>query len=346
MRITTIPQSIKEALGMALGMVPTPLCDVTLGPLVANAVIAASSVHLFDALESGERTSAEVAAHCGTDRVATERLMRALYVSNYLKWNNGLYCLTRRARRWLLNSSKDSLHFAILHRSIDFRFFDFESYVRRGEARDFHQELNSEEWTGYHRGQAVQAKLLADELIRKVRLSPSATKMLDLGGGHGVYSLAFCNAYPGLRSRILDLATPLDQRPLTQSADKNYASVSFEAADVRTATLGTDSVDVVLIANLIHHFDESTNRGLLQRVTRALVSGGVVIVLDLMRAASVKQAEQFDALMDVYFGAASGSQLWTVDQVREWQASNGLIPQPPLSMSLLPACKVLVARKL
>lgn len=206
-RIKTIPQSIKEALGMALGMVPTPLCDVMLGPLVANAVIAASSVHLFDALESGERTSAEVAAHCGTDRVATERLMRALYVSNYLKWNNGLYRLTRRARRWLLNSSKNSLHFAILHRSIDFRFFDFESYVRRGAARDFHQELNSKEWTGYHRGQAVQAKLLADELVRKVRLSPSATKMLDLGGGHGVYSLAFCTrirAYD-LESLILPL---------------------------------------------------------------------------------------------------------------------------------------------
>jgi SAM-dependent methyltransferase len=122
-------------------------------------------------------------------------------------------------------------------------------------------------------------------------------------------------------------------------------SVAFEVADVRTVGLGVASVDVVLIANLTHHFDDSTNRELLKRVAKALAAGGIVIVLDLVRAPSVDQAEQFDALMDVYFGAASGSQLWTVDQVREWQLESGLIPQRPLSMSLLPACKILIARK-
>ena len=345
MRIATIPQSIRESVGMALGIVPTPLCDVLLGPLVANAVIAASSVHLFDALESGQRTSAEVAAHCGTDPVATERLMRALYVSKYLNWNNDFYRLTRRARRWLLSSSKDSLHFAILHRSVDFRFFHFENYIRSGDGRNFHQELDSSEWKCYHKGQAAQARMLADELVERVHLPSGATRMLDLGGGHGVFSLALCNAHRNLRSRVLDLAIPLQHSASTVFSKSASESVAFEVADVRTVGLGVASVDVVLIANLTHHFDDSTNRELLKRVAKALAAGGIVIVLDLVRAPSVDQAEQFDALMDVYFGAASGSQLWTVDQVREWQLESGLIPQRPLSMSLLPACKILIARK-
>ena len=131
MRIATIPQNLMEFLGMTTGNVPTPLCDVLLGPLVANVLIAASSVELFDAMKGGPKTSKDVARRCRyTHPAATERLLRALYVSKYLKWRGGFYSLTRNSRRWLVLSAKESIHHAILHRDIDFRFFNFQEYLR------------------------------------------------------------------------------------------------------------------------------------------------------------------------------------------------------------------------
>jgi SAM-dependent methyltransferase len=346
MRIATLPQNAKEFLGLTLGIIPAPLCDVLLGPLMANVLITASSVGFFDVLESQPLTSAEVAERCQTNPSATERVLRALYVSKYLHWSKGFYSLTRGSRRWLVSGAKRSIHHAVLHRKIDFRFFDFEQYVRTGEQREFHQELDTFEWIEYHRGQAAQAGLVAEELVKHVQVPKRARRMLDLGGGHGMYSRAFCAHHEGLRSRVLDLATPLQPSSASHAEPAGApVAVTFEIADVRHADLGNAAVDVVLIANLMHHFDESTNRNLFQRVSRSLTSGGIVIAFDLVRAPSVDRSEQLDALLDVYFGASSGSQLWTVEQIRKWQTENGLCPLPPFSMRLLPACKVLIARK-
>jgi SAM-dependent methyltransferase len=122
--------------------------------------------------------------------------------------------------------------------------------------------------------------------------------------------------------------------------------VEFRVADIRTAQLPTLSFDAVLIANVLHHFDEGTNRGLLQRAAHSLRPGGVVIVLDAVRPIIASQSNQVEALLDLYFGAASGAGLWTLDQVRSWVKDAGLQLMPPITMRLLPCCKMQMGRKL
>jgi len=169
--------------------------------------------------------------------------------------------------------------------------------------------------------------------------------MLDLGGGHGLYSLALCERYPDLQSRVLDLAIPL-QHETSMAYSGAAARVHFERADILTAPLCADSADLVLLANVNHHFDESTNRRLFRRIADALRPGGLLIVLDLMRAGSVIESRQIEALLDLYFGAASGAQLWTVEEIQSWQQEAGLQPLPPITLRLLPDCKILSAQKL
>jgi SAM-dependent methyltransferase len=169
--------------------------------------------------------------------------------------------------------------------------------------------------------------------------------MLDLGGGHGLYSLALCEHYPALHSRVLDLATPLQHE--TSIAYPGAASrVHFERVDILTAPLGADSADLILLANVSHHFDESTNRRLFDRIADALRPGGVFIVLDLMRADSVTESTQIEALLDLYFGAASGAQLWTIEEIQRWQQEAGLQPLSPATLRMLPDCKIQSAQKL
>jgi ubiquinone/menaquinone biosynthesis C-methylase UbiE len=232
----------------------------------------------------------------------------------------------------------------MLHRDLDLRFMDFERYVRTGKGQDFHRELKAEDWHIYHQGQADQARLIARELVNSLSVPGGATQMLDLGGGHGVYSLALCTRYPGLRSRVLDLAIPMN----TCSEATKYPvwnRVQFEVADVRSTPLPASSAHLVLIANLMHHFDEKTNRALFKRVAEALTSGGILVALDLARRPPETAGGQIGSLMDLYFGAASGSQLWTLNQTRAWQKAAGLRPERPVSLRLLPDVWIQIARK-
>jgi hypothetical protein len=41
--------------------------------------------------------------------------------------------------------------------------------------------------------------------------------------------------------------------------------VEFEVADIRTVPLQPNSTDVILPANVVHHFDDPTNRAPMQR---------------------------------------------------------------------------------
>jgi SAM-dependent methyltransferase len=102
---------------------------------------------------------------------------------------------------------------------------------------------------------------------------------------------------------------------------------------------------LVLLANVIHHFDESANRRLFHRVADTLRPGGIFVVLDLMRASSVEESSQIEALMDLYFGAASGAQLWTAMEIQSWHQEAGLEPLSPSALRLLPDCKIQSARK-
>ncbi|MBB5060360.1 ubiquinone/menaquinone biosynthesis C-methylase UbiE [Granulicella aggregans] len=350
MRLSTVPENPAEWVALMFGQVPTPLCDVIIGPMLAKAVIAASSLGIFDALEQGPLAAGGVASRCETDPDATERLLRALSASKYLHESYApsprpsLYRLTRASRRWLLAGADKSLHYAMLHRELDMRFMEFGQYVRTGRGQDFHSEMQPEDWYVYHQGQADQARLIAGELVSNLRLPSGATEMLDIGGGHGLYSLALCTHYPHLHARVLDLAIPLSGS-LERTKVPAWNQVTFVVADARSIVLAPSSADVVLIANLMHHFDEKTNRCLVQRVAGALKPGGILVAMDLVRRPSSASGGQITTLMDLYFGAVSGAQLWELSDIRAWQEEAGLCPERPVSFRLLPDCKIQIARK-
>jgi ubiquinone/menaquinone biosynthesis C-methylase UbiE len=319
--------------------------DTLVGLLLAKTIIAATTIGIFDALETGPLTAAEIAERCGSDTKATEKLVRALFACKYLKYESNRFKLAPVSRRWLPSNASRSLHSAILHRSLDLRFMNFEEYVRIGKTQEFHSALSQEEWRIYHRGQADHAALLMDEVIERIPLPPHATDLLDLGGGHGLYSVAFCKRYPHLYARVLDLATTIGELEAKRTSDSAYSRVQFEVGDIRTVFLRPHSTDAILLANVVHHFDCPTNRSLLQRVATALRPGGIVIVIDAFRPSSLWQTTQLEGLLDLYFGAASGVGLWTLEEIREWSWKAGLEVLPPKALRRMPICRMQVARK-
>ena len=67
--------------------------DTLVALLLAKTVIAATAIGIFDALETGPLTAAEIAERCGSDRKATEKLVCALFACKYLRHRNNRFTL-------------------------------------------------------------------------------------------------------------------------------------------------------------------------------------------------------------------------------------------------------------
>jgi SAM-dependent methyltransferase len=272
-------------------------------------------------------------------------LLRALCGCKYLRWQgDDRYRLARLARRWLIRHREGSVAAAVIHRTLDVRFMTFEDYVRKGISRDFHAQLTPGDWEIYHAGQASHAELVIAEVLERVPISGHATRLLDLGGGHGRFALAFCRRYAGLHADVVDLARTAEQDALAVS--KSIADrIHYHVADIRSSAIAEQAYDVVLLANVVHHFDGPTNRRLIAVAASALREGGVLVVIDAFRSKSNKRVDQIEGLMDLYFGAASGSRLWAIEDVRQWMIASGLRLRPASTLRKMPLCRIQVAAR-
>ncbi len=154
-------------------------------------------------------------------------------------------------------------------------------------------------WTDYMNGQhnrAVSGQ--ADNLVKSVDLR-GKSKLLDLGGGAGSYSIALCQANPQLKAYVVDVKEPLEiaaEQIAESGLDGRVIPVEGDFDEVE---LGNDS-DVVLISGVVLIKSESECRRLFRRAYDALVPGGMIIVQDFMRLDFSPERSFMDTMMDLY----------------------------------------------
>ena len=146
MRIGAVAENLLERVALLLGLGPRPLLETHTTLLLAQSVMAATRLGVFEVLEPAALTGPEVAARCGTDEVATRKLLDALAATGYLRVSHGSYALTADARTWLLKDSPQSLHDSVLFRFVEWEWIGgLERFVRTGRPLDIHAEMSSEQ---------------------------------------------------------------------------------------------------------------------------------------------------------------------------------------------------------
>ena len=114
--------------------------------------------------------------------------------------------------------------------------------------------------------------------------------MLDIGGGHGAYSVAFCREHPELRATILDLPAAVAAAAPILAEEKMGSRVVHRAGDALTDDFGDEEWDLIFIAQLVHHFDAATNAAIVRHAAEALRPKGRLAILDVLRPASPNAA--------------------------------------------------------
>lgn len=314
--------------------------------LLARTLTVATKLDVFEALADGPSTAGNVARRCGTDPAATKLLLDTLVSCRYLKRDGTLYSLADVARTWMLKDSPLSLRDATLHRYLDAWVLEhYEDYLRTGKPLQLHESMSKEQWGLYQRGQRSHALLVAPEVARRVPMPEHPTAMLDVGGAHGYFSVAFCRRYPSLSSTILDLPEAVEQSAPILAAEGLGERVGHRVGNAISDDFGESRYDLVLLANVAHHFDDATNRDIQRRVARALKPGGTSAILELVRADRPRDGGQVGALTGIYFAMQSPSRPRTYEDIAGWQREAGLRPQKPLPIRFAPGYGTQAATK-
>jgi ubiquinone/menaquinone biosynthesis C-methylase UbiE len=346
MRVGAIPETLAERIAAFAGLAPTPVVDTFHAVIVARAVVAATRLGVFDALAEGAAEAGSLANQLRVHAGGLEKLLNLLCACGYLRFGKSGYALSPLALKWMVADSPQSLRDSMLLRVLEWQAIDAtEEFVRTGKALDVHDVIRGDQWVTYQRGMRALARLGAGEVVRRVKLPEDATTMLDIGGGHGAYSVAFCREHPELRATILDLPAAVAAAAPVLAEEKMGGRVVHRVGDALTDDFGDAEWDLILIAQLVHHFDAATNAAIVRHAADALKPKGRIAILDVLRPPSPNARGQTGALLDLYFAITSNAGTWAADEIAGWFRDAGLKPARPIHLRTTPGVSVMTATR-
>ena len=185
----------------------------------------------------------------------------------------------------------------------------------------------------------------AADVARRLPMPAGATTLLDIGGGHGRFSVEICRRFPALHAVILDLPQAIAPAAEILAAEGMGDRVQHKAGDALTTDLGASLWDFVLCANLVHHFSADDNLALSHRVAHALRPGGYFAILDFVRPPISASGDQIGGALDLFFSLSSSAGTWSLEEMQDWQAQAGLVSPRVQTYLAMPGFACVIARK-
>lgn len=173
------------------------------------ALFAAIDLDLFTAVAQGENTADTFAARAGITPLNADRLMTMCAASGLLTWQDDGYANAPDVQRFLV-SGEDRYAGAWLQfmRSSWNRWGDLTKLLSTSEPAQVTPrsviDMTVERAREYHKATASVGFGAGRRFVREVDLS-GRTKLLDIGGGSGAYSIAAVKKYDGLEAVVFDL---------------------------------------------------------------------------------------------------------------------------------------------
>ena len=305
------------------GWFPTPLIAGFWGMFSSRVLIAAVELGVFEFLAPRPRSAEEISRALELDPIGTESLLNALNGFGYVRRSGGRYRNSRTVRRWLQSDARVPLDAAFgLYSVLWDEIGDMEERLRSGASRDFHADRDSAFWQRYETGLAQFARLTGSEIARKVDLSTPPSRLLDVGGGHGTYSMRFCSRYPDLHAEVLDLpGAAAVGRGLVEAAGLSDR-ITFREGDLQSEEWGS-GYDVVLLFNVVHIFTPEQCVELFSRAHAALRPGGTFAVLDSAHRGGTGDIDAAGGANELLFWTINNTRAYPEQDVADWMHATG-----------------------
>ncbi|MGH8093467.1 MAG: methyltransferase family protein [Chthoniobacterales bacterium] len=264
------PVTPRRLLEMAWGYAP---------PMILSAAV---QNRIFDLLESGPKTAAEISAQSGASRRGVRAIMNALTALELLfKDENERYSLTPESATFLVRGKPGFIGGFMQHGdTLIPKWVRLTEIVRSGKpAMAVNQEGDGSEFfesfvedlfpIGYPSARALAGAF------------PEAKRVLDLAAGSGVWSIPCAQNSKEVRVTAIDWPGVLSAtRRMTErlGVARQY---EFVGGDLGTVDFGS-GYDLATLGQILHSEGRARSRELLGKVFRALTPGGTIAIAEFL----------------------------------------------------------------
>ena len=307
---------------------PQQVLEVTWGFAATHIVTTALELDLFSCLDEGRATIEAIARETGCSNRGLRILLDALVGMKYLDKTGDQYTLAPVAKTYLSRKSSSYLGGLVLHsRQLQTNWARLTGVVRTGrtphavESEEDHGEFFAQFvdalYALHNPAAAVAARELCSDGI-------PGRRVLDIGAGSAVWSLAFVQCDPQARVTVVDWPSVIERVTrkcvAREGADGHY---SYLPGNFRNCDFGDSAFEVAILGHICHSEGAARTEQLLAHVHRALKPGGHVLIAEVIpdddrRTAAFPLLFAVNMLVNTEDGDT-----FTLAQYRQWLEAAG-----------------------
>lgn len=293
------------------------------GFMASRVVISAAELDLFTLLARQPRTADQVAAAIDADLRGVTILLDALCALEFLEKTDGSYRTEPSAAALLSKEAPMSIRPMVLHMGAMWRNWSRITDVVRGRTvPDLNDDiLDSDDLAPFIGAMHVIASRAAPEVVAAVDPA-GASRLLDIGGGSGAYTLAFLDAQPAMQATLFDRPEVIEMAGARVAAAGMTERVSLAAGDFYRDALPAGH-DLALLSAIIHQNSPAENEALYRKIHHALDAGGRIVIRDHVMSPDHTQPPEGALFAVNMLAGTSGGGTYTFEEIRAGLAAAG-----------------------
>jgi predicted O-methyltransferase YrrM len=250
----------------------------------ASCVLAAGAeLDAFAVLARGDQSAGELAAQLRADRRGVRTLLDAMAALGFLEKRGERYHVPPDVAGLLIADRPGNQLAMVRHQANCLRnWAQLAAVVKRGVAATRSPSIRGAEadYAAFIDAMDNIASTTAAGLVAALpRMSFS--RLLDVGGASGSYTIAFLRAYPAARATLFDLPQVMPQARMRLTAAGVMERVTLVPGDFYVDAL-PEGADLAWISAIVHQNSREQNRALFGGVYNALAAGGTILVRDFI----------------------------------------------------------------
>jgi SAM-dependent methyltransferase len=258
--------------------------ESTRGFMKSRIILSGAELDLFTLVGRGVETAELLAEKTGADLRALTRLLDAIVTYGFLDKEGVRYRLTEGGRALSADHPQSVLPMVMHLNELWNNWSRLTAAVRKGGSprQTSPSKKDEKAMNAFVGAMHVVGRELSRQIAGELDLSPY-TRLLDIGGATGTYTIAFLEKNPNLRAVLFDLPQVLALAEERISEAGMAGRVELYGGDFDEDPL-PEGCDLALLSAIIHQNGPARNLELFGKVYRALVPGGTLLIRDHIMA--------------------------------------------------------------
>ncbi|RJP25875.1 MAG: methyltransferase domain-containing protein [Candidatus Abyssobacteria bacterium SURF_5] len=247
----------------------------------ARILLTAAELDVFEPVLKTEKTAEAVAQELNADARGTEMLLDAVASLGLLDKKKGKFRVRPGYEKFLAKSSPETILPLLMHMAhLWDRWGRLTDIVCKGaeDVMGAPGERDEESLNAFIGAMHALGRRMADEVVSRLDLK-GRKKLIDVGGGSGVYTIALLKAAPQMRATVFDYPAVIKIAEKKLAEEKLSDRVELVRGNFYKDALPSGH-DLALLSAIIHQNSRKQNVDLYRKVYDALVPGGMIVIRD------------------------------------------------------------------